>query len=181
MCLACPAGREPNPAKTGCISCEDGKYSNATTNSVCVICPSKKKPNPNKDGCEICKTGCVTKCSILAENGSCNKNDDCFWLYNESEGEKGSCVEKSDGGLRCDDAKRSNQCPLSDVINLLEKKCVWALNMCYDVKNTCESIRNRDVCQTEGAAVATSEKILNCLWLEENITRNTGARCAIRV
>jgi hypothetical protein len=58
-------------------------------------------------------------------------------------------VEKSDGNLRCDDARRSNQCPLSDVINLLEKKCIWVLNICYDVKNTWECIRNRDVKQKE--------------------------------
>jgi hypothetical protein len=85
--------------------------------------------------------------------------------------------------LRCDEAKRSNQCPLSNVNNLKEKKCIWALNTCYDVKSTCESITaNEDVCETNGAAVnSSSGDTLKCLWLEENTTEKVIGRCANEV
>jgi hypothetical protein len=61
--------------------------------------------------------------------------------------------------------KRSNQYPLSNVSNLKEKKCMWVLNTCYDVKSNCESI-------------TANGDILKCLWLKENTTKNVIGRCA---
>jgi hypothetical protein len=134
-----------------------------------------------KDKCKIYNNICKLKCSTFTESESC-RSDDCFWLYNESTGEEGNCKEKIDNLLTCSDVKRSNQCPLSNVNNLKEKKCIWVLNTCYDVKSTCESITaNGDVCEIEGAAIETNENILKCLWLKENTTKNVVGRCTNKV
>jgi hypothetical protein len=121
------------------------------------------------------------KCSTFSESESC-RSDDCFWLYNGSTGEKGSCKEKDDGLLRCSDVKRLDQCPLSNVNNLKEKKCIWVLNTCYDVKSTCESVTaNEDVCETKGVAIETNGNTLKCLWLKENTTKNATGKCTNEV
>jgi hypothetical protein len=110
------------------------------------------------------------------------RSDDCFWLYNESEGEEGSCKDKDDSNLSCDDVKRPSQCALSNVDNLKEKKCIWVLNTCYNVMTTCESITvNGDVCETNGSAVSSSGETLKCLWLEENTTEDVIGRCTNEV
>jgi hypothetical protein len=103
-------------------------------------------------------------------------------LYSESTGENGICKEKDDEFLRCSDAKRSNQCPLSNINNLKESKCVWVVNTCYDVKSDCESITaNEDACETEGAAIETNGDMLKCLWLKQNTTKNIVAKCINKV
>jgi hypothetical protein len=102
-------------------------------------------------------------------------------LYSGGEGEEGSCKEKDDNSLSCDDIKRSSQCPLSSVDNLKEKKCIWILNKCYDVKNTCESITDEEICEAEGSAIETNGNTLNCLWLKENETKNINGRCVNEV
>jgi hypothetical protein len=118
-----------------------------------------------EDMCKIYNNICKLKCSTFTESESC-RSDDCFWLYN---GEEGSCEEKDDELLGCSDVKRSDQCPSSNVNSLKEKKCIWALNACYDVKNTCESItENRDVCETSGAAVGTNGGI-SCVWGKDSL------------
>jgi hypothetical protein len=134
-----------------------------------------------EDKCKTYNNKCKLKCSAFTESEKC-RSDDCFWLYNESEGEEGNCKEKDDNNLRCDDAKRSNQCPLSDVNNLKEKKCIWVLNRCYDVKSTCESITvGGDICEANGAAVTSNGDTLKCSWLEENTTKNITGRCTNEV
>jgi hypothetical protein len=110
------------------------------------------------------------KCSTFTKNENC-RSDDCFWLYNDSEGEGGSCKEKDDNLLACSDVKRSTQCPLSlsGVSKLENNKCIWVLDMCYDVENTCESItENEDLCETNGAAVGTNGNI-SCVWGKNNL------------
>jgi hypothetical protein len=132
-----------------------------------------------EDRCKIYNNTCKLKCSAFTESETC-QSDDCFWLYSESEGERGNCEEKDDDLLTCSDVKRSYQCPLSGISKLENNKCIWVLDMCYDVKDTCKSVINKDICESEGVARGTNG-ILNCLWLKENTTRNVSGKCENQV
>jgi hypothetical protein len=76
-----------------------------------------------EDKCKIYDNLCKLKCLTFTESEN-YRNDDCFWLYDENEGEEGSCKEKDDSSLRCSEVVRGGQCTQADV-EAFDGKCWW--------------------------------------------------------
>ena len=57
QCVACPAGKHPNPARTACIRCPDGTHSQ--NGRECMPCPEGLHPDADQSRCEECPAGFV--------------------------------------------------------------------------------------------------------------------------
>jgi hypothetical protein len=126
-----------------------------------------------KESCEVIEREITCSFSGAAEsdNGVLN----CFWLYSKNWGSAGNCKEKSDSSLRCWEAKRMNQCTLSDVTNF-GSNCIWVKNVCYKTENECEMITESSLCEIDGSV--KSEK---CIWLEGKTVSKTIKPCVSEV
>jgi hypothetical protein len=95
-----------------------------------------------EEKCKIYNNTCKFKCWTFTSEESCI-DDDCFWLYNESEGEEGTCKEKDDSNFICDELQRESQCALSNVYNL-ELNCLWVkrdkYEKCIKTEITCNEL-----------------------------------------
>jgi hypothetical protein len=95
--------------------------------------------------CQEVKSSCeeIIIGSVVCEKAGAAKFEDmvydCFWLYDGSWGDSGSCKSKNNGSLGCSDAKRSDQCTNTN-INNFGNNCLW-------IKN--ETNETRDICKTK--------------------------------
>ena len=81
---SCPAGQEPDTAKTACAACADGKVSTAADMNACASCPqSGSEPNSQKTAC-VAKAGmnAITVCSYTSSDGKCGTGESCTTQYN---------------------------------------------------------------------------------------------------
>ena len=84
LVTSCPAGQEPNTAKTACAACADGKVSTAADMTACAACPqSGSEPNSQKTACQA-KAGmnAITVCSYTSSDGTCSTGESCTTQYN---------------------------------------------------------------------------------------------------
>jgi hypothetical protein len=123
--LTCPAGQEPNSAKIGCISCENGKYSNSNSGNVCATCPAGHELNGKID-CVECAIG---KYSNSSSNNMCTKCPD----GQEPNSNKDDCIE-CDIGLFSSPLKKvlCTTCESIEDLDLCEsvkgpssEECLW--------------------------------------------------------
>jgi hypothetical protein len=118
--------------------------------------------------CKYYNNMCQLKCSNFVGSGSCT--DDCFWLYNETSGVDGSCKEKNDNLLKCENVKRKEQCTLSDVLNL-GNNCFWLYNQASGVDGICKERNDNSLqcsdAQREGQCTLSDVLNLgnNCVWV----------------
>ena len=87
-CLACPAGKDSNAAKTDCITCDSGKYRTSSM-LICDLCPAGMEVFSNQTGCSTCTYGRIR--SLAMANCA-----DCPAGY-EAAANKSSCVMCSSG------------------------------------------------------------------------------------
>jgi hypothetical protein len=67
-----------------------------------------------------------TGAAAFAESGTSGTEAlECFWLYNSEDEDGGKCEDKNDNGLKCSDAKRSNECEDDTIDNLGKNNCIW--------------------------------------------------------
>jgi hypothetical protein len=119
---------------------------------------------PLEDKCKIYKNICKLKCSFFTISENC-RSDNCFWLYNETKGEEGSCKEKDDDNLRCDEVIRSGQCTQAD-IKAFDGKCWW--NGEANGSGVCLSVEDEYTCERLSPFVCDSyEMILSSLVVSD--------------
>jgi hypothetical protein len=67
--------------------------------------------------------------------------------------------------------------------------CIWIEDVCYDVKNECESVNDSTICETYGAIINDKDfNVIECVWIEgidnvNNITSDNKieSRCVLKV
>jgi hypothetical protein len=106
----CPM-TDPNKF-TNCIWISSGSGEDGNCETITLTCDAI---GANREMCE-------TPGAAVASNGT---GLSCFWLYNETSGEKGKCRSKSDINLNCSEVSQERQCPLIGVTNLGSDNCLW--------------------------------------------------------
>jgi hypothetical protein len=91
--------------------------------------------------CDIYNDKCKLRCSTLENENDCNNKNYCFWLYKSNLGNDGDCKSKIDSSIICSNAKRSEQCTISDVNNLGNNNCLWLLGNISNIEepSKCEN------------------------------------------
>jgi hypothetical protein len=97
------------------------------------------------------KRKCGTANGAVAVNGTVLS---CFWLYNETNGNDGNCLEKNNTELNCTVVKHEPQCN-NDALaeTYLVNKCKIDNNVCVP---KCDYISEQSVCES---------RVDECFWL----------------
>jgi hypothetical protein len=121
-----------------------------------------------------------SQCPVEADAINSLESINCFWLYSgiETAGDGGSCVGRNDD-QSCSMVKRESQCPLTELNKFTN--CIWistgsgGVGSCETIATTCEAVgTSKEMCNTPGAAVASSGTKLDCFFLYSETSEETG-------
>jgi hypothetical protein len=123
------------------------------------------------------KDTCGTKGGAVTSEG---KNILCIWTESSSETSSGICETQT----ACDIIKIENDCKSITSTETEEIiACIWIKSSTIDesgncrvIKTRCNDINDKDMCETEGAAVSSEGINISCLWIESSIEGINGCK-----